>query len=76
MSSEGQLTTRLDSPYPQWSYRVVTFKAGGFLGGEFDTNSIGIYLNEAGEDGWEVVSIVDTSRGQALSILAVLKRPV
>jgi hypothetical protein len=71
MSSAGQPTIRL-AAYPLWEYRTIKFHAGGFMGKDIDVNDINTYLNEAGEEGWEVVSALPLQNG--IEILVIMKR--
>jgi hypothetical protein len=43
-----------------------------------NVNEVGEYLNGAGDEGWELVSMVDINRGQGntSALLAILKRPI
>jgi hypothetical protein len=62
----------------QWQYMSVMFTAGGFwLGGKLDGELFNAKLNELGEQGWELVSVFDTSmaEGRTRDIVAVFKRP-
>lgn len=49
----------------------------GFFGPTFDVDTIGTNLNDAGEEGWELVSIVDVNNGRGATgqLIANLKRP-
>lgn len=66
---------RLDT---KWEYRTIKYKTGGFLGGKVDEDGFEQMLNEAGYEGWELVSCFDTSttHGQSRDIIAVFKRKV
>jgi hypothetical protein len=61
----------------QWEYKTVTMRARGFLGGKVDQAELDQTLNEAGREGWELVSVFDTSQGsgQTRDVVAVFKRP-
>lgn len=63
---------------PQWEYRTVKYKTGGFLGGKIDEQEFEDVLNKLGYDGWELVSCFDTSQAQGASrdIIAIFKRSV
>lgn len=59
----------------RWSYKTVHFglKKDGLLGGAFlDDSEIEETLNEYGQGGWELVSMVDTRDG----VIAVFKQPL
>jgi len=61
----------------KWEYRTVVFPASGWLlGGKLDGQAFNDKLNALGEDGWELVSVFDTSmaEGQTRDVIAVLKR--
>lgn len=59
----------------RWSYKTVHFglKKDGLLGGAFlDDTEIEETLNEYGQGGWELISMVDTRDG----VIAVFKQPL
>lgn len=61
----------------RWEYRTLKFKIGSFWGGvKVDENEFESKLNEAGEQGWELVSCVDTSehQGQSKELIVIMKR--
>ncbi len=49
-----------------------------FLGGKIDGQHFNDRLNELGEEGWELVSTLDTNftNGGTRDVVAVLKRPM
>jgi hypothetical protein len=60
----------------QWEYKTVLLRTGGFLGGKVNPEHLEEALNHAGRDGWELVSVFDTSQGsgQTRDVIAVFKR--
>lgn len=76
MSSEGMPTVRLDGSFPRWEYHVALIDTAGLFAPHVDVNEIGQYLNGMGTEGWELVSMVNISRGQGQTagLLAILKR--
>jgi hypothetical protein len=72
MSSAGKPTTRL-TPYTLWDYRTIKFRSGGLNGSDVDVDFITAHLNDAGNDGWEVVSAIPIRNGA--EVLVILKRP-
>lgn len=76
MSSEGQPTIRLASENDRWEYRVISMDVDGFFGPNIDVNQLGNYLNDVGEEGWELVNITTVQRGQGYTVelLGILKR--
>lgn len=62
----------------KWEYRTIKYKTGGFLGGKVKEDEFEQILNEAGYEGWELVSCFDTNEanGQSKDIIAVFKRKV
>lgn len=62
----------------QWEYRTVKLGTRGLLGGIVDTDDFDMYLNELGEQSWELVAAFDTSQsgGQTRDVIAVFKRPM
>jgi len=61
----------------QWEYKTISMRAGGFLGGKVNQEDLEQELNVAGREGWELVSVFDTSQGsgQTRDVIAVFKRP-
>ena len=61
----------------KWEYETIKFAATGwFVGGNLDDGGIKIQLNELGQNGWELVSMVSTMGGGSTKyVVAVLKRP-
>ncbi|GGG85427.1 DUF4177 domain-containing protein [Paenibacillus radicis (ex Gao et al. 2016)] len=61
----------------KWEYKTLKFKIGSFWGGvNVDEQQFEDILNEAGSQGWELVSSVDTSQyqGQSKDLIVVMKR--
>jgi hypothetical protein len=63
-----------------WEYKTLTFEAAGFWsgGGKLDAQLLTGQPNELGSEGWELVSIFDTTKheGQTRQVYAVLKRVI
>jgi hypothetical protein len=62
----------------KWEYLTVMLAAKGFwLGGKLDGEAFTGKLNELGEQGWELVSVFDTTMydGETRDVVAVFKRP-
>lgn len=61
----------------QWEYKTLKILTHGLLGGQIREEDLEIELNELGEEGWEVVSCVNTNQsgGTSLSVVVVMKRP-
>ena len=78
MSSAGMPTTRLEGPFIRWEYKVAAINVSGFFGPDVDVDDIGQYLNERGEEGWELVTVVDVNRGNGATslLMAIMKRQV
>lgn len=60
-----------------WEYQTLKVLPGGFFGGKVDEDELLAALNRMGSEGWELVSVFDTSYGQGRSreIVLILKRP-
>ncbi len=60
----------------RFEYRVLESKAGGWLGGKIDSQTLTDKLNELGRLGWEVISAFETevSGGGTRSVSILLKR--
>jgi hypothetical protein len=76
MSSEGQTTMRLGGPNERWEYRVMAMGIDGFFGPNIDIDQLRQYLDQAGDDGWELVNIVPINRGEGRTgeLMGILKR--
>lgn len=61
----------------RWEYKTLKILTHGFIGGQFKEDDLEVQLNEYGEEGWEVVSCVNTnqSEGASFSVIVVMKRP-
>ncbi|HEU4326655.1 MAG TPA: DUF4177 domain-containing protein [Roseiflexaceae bacterium] len=77
MSSEGTPTTRLGGPEQRWDYRVMLMSIEGLLGQNIDLDALRNYLDEAGDQGWELISVLPISRhdGRTSELLGIMKRP-
>ena len=63
----------------KWEYMTLMLPASGFvLGGNIDAQKLTDRLNERGSEGWELVSVFDTTmvQGETRYVLAILKRPL
>ena len=62
----------------QWEYWTLKVDTKGLLGGKVDEGGLDRMLNEAGGEGWELVTALDTSQanGSTRHILFTFKRPV
>lgn len=65
----------------KWAYRTVSIEAefkGVFAKSKIDFEMLNEELNRLGEQGWELVSVVDTNllKGETRDIVAFLKRPI
>ena len=61
----------------KWEYLSVAFVTSGFwVGGKLDGDAFNSELNKLGREGWDLVSIFDTSAasGQTRDVFAVFKR--
>lgn len=77
MSSEGQPTTRLGPQRQRWDYRVMMMNTDSFFGPQIDIDELRTYLDDAGAEGWELVSVLPIAQGQGrtTTLLGILKRP-
>ena len=62
----------------RWEYWTLKLDATGFWGGKVDEGELDRLLNDAGRQGWELVTAFDTNQsdGQTLHMLFTFKRPV
>lgn len=60
----------------KYEYFTYSFDPSGFWGGSVDTNTFQNELNRLGNEGWELVSSVSTSKvyGSSKSIVCIFKR--
>lgn len=61
----------------RWEYKTIKIDAKGtFAGGKVDENALDQLMNRLGEQGWELVSALDTSMegGKSRHVLAIFKR--
>lgn len=59
----------------KWEYKTITFDERKFLTGKADPKALSEKLNTLGEQGWELVSVVNQGGLlQASGLMAVLKR--
>ena len=60
----------------KWEYKTIKLATTGFLGGKLDERKLDDYMNQLGEQGWELVSAFDTnqSAGATRDVVAVFKR--
>jgi hypothetical protein len=61
----------------RWQYRILKIGIGGFLGPQTDMDKLEGVLDQLGQEGWELVSVEDTSmqRGVSDDLLLFFKRP-
>lgn len=60
----------------KWEYMTITLKVGGFLGGKVNPDELNARLDEAGDAGWELVSVLATAQGygKTRDVVAVFDR--
>ncbi|WP_239616803.1 DUF4177 domain-containing protein [Cohnella mopanensis] len=61
----------------RWEYKTLKFKIGSFWGRvKVDENEFETALNAAGDQGWELVSSLDTNeyQGQSKELIVIMKR--
>ena len=61
----------------KWEYETVKIAATGFVGGKLDENALIARMNSLGHQGWELVTVFDTSQGGGATrdVVAIFKRP-
>ena len=61
----------------RWDYKTVKLRLKGFLGGKIDLPELNSALEEAGSQGWELVSVMATAlyQGRTQDAVLVFKRP-
>ena len=60
----------------QWEYKTVKLKLGGFLGGKINQDQLDKILEQAGLEGWELVTVFATAlyQGRTQDAAMVFKR--
>lgn len=60
----------------RWEYKSIRFETKGVMGGIVDTDQLDLALNNLGNQGWELVSMVASNAGYGRTrhVVAVLKR--
>jgi len=61
----------------KWEYKTIKIATTGFAGGKLDENAFTTYMNELGDQEWELVTAFDTNVGYGATrdVVAVFKRP-
>jgi hypothetical protein len=67
----------MSAPVQLWEYKSVKLKLRGFLGGKVDQDQLDHLLNEAGAEGWELVTGIATAlyQGRTKDTVLIFKRP-
>ena len=60
----------------KWEYKTIKFATKGLSGGKLDEQKLDDFMNQLGEQGWELVSAFDTNQayGATRDVVAVFKR--
>jgi hypothetical protein len=60
----------------QWEYKTIKLRLRGFLGGKIDQVELDGVLDQAGRDGWELVTVFATAlyQGRTQDAAMVFKR--
>jgi GTP-sensing pleiotropic transcriptional regulator CodY len=59
----------------KWEYKLIEFKASGFIGGLIDLKAIQHELNKLGKKGWELTAAYTTNgTGSTRKVVYNLKR--
>lgn len=60
----------------QWEYKTVKLRLRGLLGGKIDQEELDGMLNQAGREGWELVTVFATAlyQGRTQDAAMVFKR--
>ena len=61
----------------RFEYHIFKLEVAGlFRGGKLDTATMDQHINEAGSDGWELVSAFDTNQWQGMTreVIMIFKR--
>ena len=60
----------------KWEYKTIKLATTGFNGGKLDEHELDEYMNQLGEQGWELVSAFGTNQGAGATrdVVAVFKK--
>jgi hypothetical protein len=63
--------------FRKWDYKIIKISLGGILGGKIDEAELAAQLEEAGGDGWELMSVLTTAlyQGRTQDAALIFKRP-
>lgn len=62
----------------KWEYKTVKLAIGNFLSSNFELTEIDKFVNQFGQQGWEIVSTLDLNSysGGSVEIVLFFKRPL
>jgi len=62
----------------KWEHKTIKLEAKGFMSEKLDLTDFDSFLNDLGNDEWELVSGFDTNLvyGQTRDVVAIFKRPI
>ena len=60
----------------KWEYKTIKIATTGFSGGKLDESAFTAYMNELGDQEWELVTAFNTNQGYGATrdVVAVFKR--
>lgn len=60
----------------RWEYKTIKLETKGILGGKVDENKLDEYMNQLGQQGWELAASFDTNKayGESRDIVVIFKR--
>jgi hypothetical protein len=61
----------------KWDYKTIKVSLGGILGGKIDEVELSEQLEKAGNEGWELISVLTTAlyQGRTQDAALIFKRP-
>ena len=60
----------------KWEYKTIKLKTKGFFETKFDEAELDSFMNQLGNDGWELVTGLDTNDmlGETRDVVVIFKR--
>lgn len=60
----------------KWEYKTIKLGTTGFLGGKLDERELEQYMNQLGQQGWELTTAFDTNKaqGETRDVIVIFKQ--
>lgn len=62
----------------KWEYKTIKLATTGFVGGKLDERKLDDYMNNLGQQEWELASAFDTNKGtgETRDVVVIFKRSI